>query len=98
MAGSVIAAIPLIIVFLVGTRAFIDGLSNGAIKLWPKLRPKYTEFYLSVDAFGRDEPYLAYPLIAYELTKCLSPVRFEFTFAITTLFQRMLGVATPSIR
>jgi ABC-type glycerol-3-phosphate transport system permease component len=33
MAGSVIASIPLIIVFLVGMRAFIDGLSTGAIKL-----------------------------------------------------------------
>lgn len=33
MAGSVIAAIPMVIVFLVGMRAFIDGLSSGAIKL-----------------------------------------------------------------
>lgn len=33
MAGSVIAAIPMVIVFLVGMRAFIDGLSTGAIKL-----------------------------------------------------------------
>jgi ABC-type glycerol-3-phosphate transport system permease component len=33
MAGSVIASIPMIIIFLVGMRAFIDGLSTGAIKL-----------------------------------------------------------------
>jgi len=33
MAGSVIASIPMIIVFLNGMRAFIDGLSTGAIKL-----------------------------------------------------------------
>ena len=33
MAGSVIASIPMIIVFLIGMRAFIDGLSTGAIKL-----------------------------------------------------------------
>ena len=33
MAGSVIASIPMIIVFLVGMRAFIDGLSTGAVKL-----------------------------------------------------------------
>lgn len=33
MAGSVIAAIPMIIIFLIGMRAFIDGLSTGAIKM-----------------------------------------------------------------
>jgi len=33
MAGSVIASIPRIIVFLIGVRAFIDGLSTSAIKL-----------------------------------------------------------------
>jgi len=33
MAESVIASIPMIIVFLVGMRAFIDGLSTGAVKL-----------------------------------------------------------------
>ncbi|HVU10092.1 MAG TPA: carbohydrate ABC transporter permease [Phototrophicaceae bacterium] len=33
MAGSVIASIPMIIVFLIGMRAFIDGLSTGAVKL-----------------------------------------------------------------
>lgn len=33
MAGSVIASIPLIIIFLIGMRSFIDGLSSGAIKL-----------------------------------------------------------------
>jgi ABC-type glycerol-3-phosphate transport system permease component len=33
MAGSVIASIPLIIIFLVGMRSFIDGLSSGAIKM-----------------------------------------------------------------
>lgn len=33
MAGSVIASIPMIIIFLIGMRAFIDGLSTGAIKL-----------------------------------------------------------------
>lgn len=33
MAGSVIASIPMVIVFLVGMRAFIDGLSTGAVKL-----------------------------------------------------------------
>jgi ABC-type glycerol-3-phosphate transport system permease component len=33
MAGSVIAAIPLILIFIVGMRSFIDGLSSGAIKL-----------------------------------------------------------------
>lgn len=33
MAGSVIASIPLIMIFIVGMRSFIDGLSSGAIKL-----------------------------------------------------------------
>lgn len=33
MAGSVIASIPLIIIFIIGMRSFIDGLSTGAIKL-----------------------------------------------------------------
>ena len=33
MAGSVIAAIPLILIFVVGMRSFIDGLFSGAIKL-----------------------------------------------------------------
>ena len=33
MAGSVIASIPMILIFLVGMRSFIDGLSSGAIKL-----------------------------------------------------------------
>lgn len=33
MAGSVIASLPLIVIFLVGMRSFIDGLSAGAIKL-----------------------------------------------------------------
>jgi ABC-type glycerol-3-phosphate transport system permease component len=33
MAGSVIASIPMIIIFLVGMRSFITGLSTGAIKL-----------------------------------------------------------------
>lgn len=33
MAGSVIASIPMIVIFIVGMRSFIDGLSAGAIKL-----------------------------------------------------------------
>lgn len=33
MAGSVIASLPMIVIFLVGMRSFIDGLSAGAIKL-----------------------------------------------------------------
>lgn len=33
MAGSVIASIPMIVIFIVGMRSFIDGLSVGAIKL-----------------------------------------------------------------
>ena len=33
MAGSVIASIPMILIFLVGMRSFINGLSSGAIKL-----------------------------------------------------------------
>jgi ABC-type glycerol-3-phosphate transport system permease component len=33
MAGSVIASLPLIVIFVVGMRSFIDGLSTGAIKL-----------------------------------------------------------------
>jgi ABC-type glycerol-3-phosphate transport system permease component len=33
MAGSVLASIPMILIFLVGMRSFIDGLSSGAIKL-----------------------------------------------------------------
>lgn len=33
MAGSVIASLPMIVIFVVGMRSFIDGLSTGAIKL-----------------------------------------------------------------
>lgn len=33
MAGSVIASLPMIVIFLIGMRSFIDGLSAGAIKL-----------------------------------------------------------------
>lgn len=33
MAGSVIASIPMIVIFIIGMRSFIDGLSVGAIKL-----------------------------------------------------------------
>ncbi|MBL8117610.1 MAG: carbohydrate ABC transporter permease [Anaerolineae bacterium] len=33
MAGSVIASIPMVVIFIVGMRSFIDGLSAGAIKL-----------------------------------------------------------------
>ncbi|MBE2268606.1 MAG: carbohydrate ABC transporter permease [Anaerolinea sp.] len=33
MAGSVIASLPMIVIFIVGMRSFIDGLSAGAIKL-----------------------------------------------------------------
>jgi ABC-type glycerol-3-phosphate transport system permease component len=33
MAGSVIASLPLVVIFVVGMRSFIDGLSTGAIKL-----------------------------------------------------------------